>query len=234
MFIIPLTVTFRGVASGVQVKIDKYPDTCPQCHHAAEMRQIGAGHKSLVPNGTDRLEIIFQCPRELCQKFSIATYFRARSAVGDEIYSYYGSQPQQLKDGSFSPTIQKISPDFCQILNQAQKTEQQQWTMVAGPGYRKALEFLVKDYLCGLDPAKKETIQATQLGSLIANNIGHPKIKAIATRATWLGNDETHYLRKWVGKDLDDLKNLIELTVHWIEIEEHTKDVIEDMPEGKK
>ena len=38
---------------------------------------------------------------------------------------------------------------------------------------------------------------------------------------------------KWVGKDLD-LKNLIELTVHWIEIEEHTKDVVEDMPKGKK
>jgi len=227
-------VTCRGMGSGVQVKIDKYPDICPQCHHAAEMRQVGTGHKSVTPNSGDRLEIVIQCPRELCQKFSVATYFRALTTVGAENYSYHSSKPQQLKDRSFSLTILKISPDFCEIFNQAQKTEQQQWGMVAGPGYRKALEFLVKDYLCGLDPAKKETILATLLGNLIANHIDHPKIKAMATRATWLGNDETHYLRKWVGKDLDDLKNLIELTVHWIEIEEHTKDVVEDMPEGKK
>src|SRR4029077_20095301 len=123
---------------------------------------------------------------------------RAPSSVGAENYSYYYSKPQQLKDRTFSPTILKISPDFCEIFNQAQKTEQQQWGMVAGPGYRKALEFLVKDYLRGLDPTKKEIIQATILGNLIANNIGHPKIKAMAIRAAWLGNDETHYLRKWV------------------------------------
>ncbi|MGF6947536.1 hypothetical protein QF028_000029 [Neobacillus sp. B4I6] len=38
----------------------------------------------------------------------------------------------------------------------------------------------------------------------------------MAERAVWLGNDETHYVRKWDDKDLKDLKNLIDLTVYFI------------------
>ncbi len=53
-------------------------------------------------------------------------------------------------------------------------------------------------------------------------------------RAVWLGNDQTHYLRKWEDKDLADLKRLIQLTLHWIEMDELTKKTLEDMPEGKK
>jgi hypothetical protein len=56
----------------------------------------------------------------------------------------------------------------------------------------------------------------------------------MAARAAWLGNDETHYGRKWEGKDLTDLKKLISLTLNWIQAEELTQDVIADMPEGKK
>ena len=41
----------------------------------------------------------------------------------------------------------------------------------------------------------------------------------MAKRATWLGNDETHYFRKWEDKDLSDLKKLIEMTVHFISMD---------------
>lgn len=49
----------------------------------------------------------------------------------------------------------------------------------------------------------------------------------------WLGNDETHYVRKWEDKDLKDLKKLISLTIHWIEMDALTVEVIADMPDGK-
>ena len=44
-----------------------------------------------------------------------------------------------------------------------------------------------------------------------------PRLKQCAERATWLGNDETHYERKWIDRDVDDLKTLIRLTVNWVE-----------------
>jgi hypothetical protein len=65
-----------------------------------------------------------------------------------------------------------------------------------------------------------------------ATYIKSEQIKGIAKRAAWLGNDETHYVRKWEDKDLNDLKKLITLTLHWIEIETLTEEVIADMPEG--
>jgi hypothetical protein len=69
------------------------------------------------------------------------------------------------------------------------------------------------------------------LANCIATCIDDDKIKQMAKRAAWLGNDETHYVRKWADKDLNDLKNLISLTRHWIEMDQLTKDFVKDMPE---
>ena len=55
----------------------------------------------------------------------------------------------------------------------------------------------------------------------------------MATRASWLGNDETHYQRKWEDQDLEDLKKVLQLTVHWISMEELTESVIKKMPQGR-
>jgi hypothetical protein len=147
----------------------------------------------------------------------------------------------ELKSLAQTETISKISPDFCVIYDQAQKAEQYKLLLVAGPGYRKALEFLVKDYIIGQlkepDPqklaAEKAAVEKTLLGTCIKNYIKSDQIKEIAKRAAWLGNDETHYVRKWEDKDLNDLKKLISLTLHWIEVETLTLEVIANMPEGK-
>jgi hypothetical protein len=53
----------------------------------------------------------------------------------------------------------------------------------------------------------------------------------MAKRATWLGNDETHYVRTWEGKDLKDLKTLIRLTIHWVEMEAETERYEQEMQE---
>lgn len=92
---------------------------------------------------------------------------------------------------------------------------------ICGPGYRRALEFLIKDYLISLNPAISEEIKKLWLGKAI-EKIDSPKIKICAERAAWLGNDETHYVRKWEDKDIDNLKDLIDLAVMWID-SEHKK-----------
>ena len=60
------------------------------------------------------------------------------------------------------------------------------------------------------------------------------RIKEVAKRAAWLGNDETHYVRIWEEKDVSDLKQLINLTVRWIENEIETRQLLENMPDSKK
>ncbi len=222
--------TCRGTTAGV--RIDRFPDHCPLCHYGIEARYQKL---SCVTEGFDgRLELVFQCPREKCQSFFIARYLSTYRGAMSHYYTYRGSFPFEPFDIEFAESIEKISPDYCAIANQAQKAEQQGWTLVAGPGYRKALEFLVKDYLCRVRPTETEKIKTMQLGACIAAYVTNDRIKSTAARAAWLGNDETHYVRKWEDKDLDDLKKLISLTVHWIEMEEMTDSVVKEMPEGKK
>ena len=208
--------------------IDKFPDHCPICHAGIEPIKRDSIHFNAA---TRRLENVFRCPRERCQSLFIARYSPYSSHSSS--LNYCGSYPFERPDADFSEHIEQISPRFCKIQNEAQKAEQEGWKLIAGPGYRKALEFLIKDYLCIAQPENLERIKSVQLGACIANYVENEKVKAMAARAVWLGNDETHDSRKWEDKDLEDLKQLIGLTVHWIEMEAMTMSILKDMPEPK-
>lgn len=67
------------------------------------------------------------------------------------------------------------------------------------------------------------------MGNCIQENVQNENIKNVARRAVWLGNDETHYIRKWEDKDVNNLKHLIDLTVRWIENEIETERVLQEM-----
>lgn len=138
------------------------------------------------------------------------------------------------KEKSFSDIIKEVSLSFVSIYNQAFYAEQFSLNQICGVGYRKALEFLVKDYLMlNMGDTEKEVIKKKFLSNCIQDDVTDNRIKEVAKRATWLGNDETHYVRKWGEKDVTNLKATIDLTVRWIENEIATKRLLEDMPERK-
>ncbi|MCL6446104.1 MAG: hypothetical protein K6T83_22115, partial [Alicyclobacillus sp.] len=137
-----------------------------------------------------------------------------------------------FKSVKFSEHITELSPSFVEIYNQASEAEHHGLDQVAGPGYRKCLEFLIKDYV--IKRTEKDSVKREQLMSVIMNHIHHDRIKEIAKRAAWLGNDETHYERRWEDRDIQDLKKLINLVVHYIEMELEADQYEEAMPSGKK
>ncbi len=164
---------------------------------------------------------------------SVDIGIRLRHSQEFRSFSLTESVPQTVSSSKWSDTITKTSPEFVAIFREAEEAEQRRLKLVCGPGYRKALESLIKDYVIKLNPDKAEHIKKTFLGTCIKEFVTNDKVKKVAERAVWLGNDETHYLRKWEDKDLQDLKNLIALTVHWIDMEELTEAALRDMPEGK-
>lgn len=97
---------------------------------------------------------------------------------------------------------------------------------IAGIGYRKSLEFLIKDYLIHKFPEETEAIKSMALANCIANKVPIEKIRVVASRCAWLGNDEAHYVRKHNNRDLVDLKKLIEASVYWISMELVTEDAL--------
>lgn len=101
---------------------------------------------------------------------------------------------------------------------QAEIAESQRLYRICGVGYRKALEFLVKDYLRRKNPDDSDKILAEPLGSCI-RKLDDPRIKVLAERSVWIGNDETHYVRKHDDLDLEDMKRFIKAMLNYIESE---------------
>jgi hypothetical protein len=138
--------------------------------------------------------------------------------------------PSEPQPTTFEKVIVDLSPEFVRIYAQALAAEAHNLSEIAGPGYRKALEFLVKDYAISVNPNETINIRKMLLGIVIANYIKYDKVATLAARAAWLGNDETHYERKWIDKDLQDFKKLIIATVHFISMDRLVTDLPTDMP----
>lgn len=88
---------------------------------------------------------------------------------------------------------------------------------LCGIGYRKAIEFLVKDYAIHKFPDSEESILSATLGSCITNYIKDERLATLVRAATWLGNDETHYLRKHPDYTLKELKAFADAFITFID-----------------
>ena len=117
---------------------------------------------------------------------------------------------------AFDKHIEELSKSFVEIFNEAHSAEVYNLNNISGIGYRKALEFLIKDYCIYKNPNKENEIKSKLLGQVINDFIDSDKIKNLAKASTWLGNDETHYIRKFEDKDINDLKTFINATVNFI------------------
>lgn len=210
-----ITVSDKRGTGESTVEINTYPDICPICKKGMQpLFKYGCltnGRQDFDPK--DELQAVFQCTIGTCKTLFVGYYSEGYQ------YSFYledAFRLQYVKVVDFPETIQKISPRFKRIYNQAYIAEENKLDEIAGGGFRKALEFLVKDFLIHEDGKISEQVKKELLGASIGR-INDPNIKACASRASWLGNDETHYERKWEDKDIQDLKILIKLTVNWVE-----------------
>lgn len=198
----------------------KEPKICPICKHAIEPNIISNRFHGDIEKANPKFSIFSECPA--CNDSFISTYtlkFISRSSTG--IY-YFESQscsysaPNIPDIKSFDEKINNLSPLFVETYNQALSAESYNLSQIAGMGYRKALEFLIKDYCIFKNPDKKEEILKIFLGNCVDTYIDDSKIKSLAKVSVWLGNDETHYIRKFEDKDINDLKRFIDTTLYFI------------------
>lgn len=110
------------------------------------------------------------------------------------------------------------SPKFADLYNESLLAEMNGLTSICGMGYRKALEFLVKDFLISRAPDKEAEIGKKPLSQCI-KSIDNEKIRIVASRCAWLGNDQAHYKKKFEEFGLPDLKKLIDAVAYWISVE---------------
>jgi hypothetical protein len=219
---------------------DREPNVCPHCAHRVTPEELDW---SVAGFEQDQLECVFKCPNVECGHLFIATY-RAMpqdpSTDADRLgvalgfsrgrFNLVATWPIQIPKTDFSTEIAQVSSSFVDIYHQAEEAEARGLLQVCGLGYRKSVEFLIKDYCSGEHPSDEEEIKKLPLAQCISKYLHDSRIQASASRAAWLGNDEAHYVRKWAGKDISDLKVLIKLTCNWIESAILTKQYQDEMP----
>lgn len=118
--------------------------------------------------------------------------------------------------------VKTLSPRFVQIYEQALNAEHLNLDELAGMGYRKALEILIKDYAIEKNPDDAEKIKQRWLMSCIEDYVSNPNLQATARKTTILGNDQSHYERRSLAEDLIDLKKFLHATLLWMELEIET------------
>ena len=210
---------------------DATPDTCPLCHYGIEPRVIGSNIVERDSYEGHILQILYRCPRRDCQLSFIATYWKSRDDHGllKDTFTLRYTAPYRDQKPNIPDEIKALSENFTEIYAQAHSAEHYGLGQIVGVGYRKALEFLIKDFCISKDTDKAKEIKEKFLGACINEFVDDPNIKECARLATWLGNDETHYVRKWDDKDIKDLKILIELTMAWIRNHILTEQYLSDM-----
>jgi len=210
------------------------PEKCPLCHvvvHTGEPRTY------IFIGFVTEVQAVFRCPK--CENLFIGYYAPTETIDPDTHFDDEGYRlelkalrPRKPYLQDVSETINEISPNFVKIYSEALNAQEIGLGQICGPGFRKAFEYLIKDYakLNVKDDEQVKKIENIASSTVVNNYIGDSRIQEIAKRTLWLGNDETHYLRKWTEHDINDFVMLIRLTIHWIEMEALSKNYISGMP----
>ncbi|EOJ20315.1 DUF4145 domain-containing protein [Enterococcus faecalis] len=127
-----------------------------------------------------------------------------------------------LKFADISSEIQEKFPEFVKIMKQSQEAEDANLDQLAGMGYRKALEFLVTDFLLEYpqEGASEDWLKnpKTSLSSKIAK-LPKERTKNLSKAISFIGNDETHYSKRHPEQDVKSIKMFLKALISDIENE---------------
>ena len=192
------------------------PNICPHCHVT-----IDPSAKFFIASmDTDNKPCnisVWECSYSKCRRVFVVLY----KAIGgvpklDKFLNGYPKGPSwpkpilELHSGKTDGNGNLIQSRFILTYLQSLEAENLGLDELAGMGYRKAIEYLVKDWAIQNNPDKKEEIEKSWLAAVI-NTYYNGELKEILERASWLGNDQTHYNRLFEEFDIKVLKELIDL-----------------------
>ncbi len=210
---IPLLDTQGSTHGRYEVELPNY---CPWCKSNISPT-ILCSTPFDTSNRSLPMSLTLQCPS--CNNNFLQTYkviLMPNGYISELKMDNSKPMPETLFD--YPSEIDEISSEFSNIITQSSNAEALEYDHLAGIGYRKAIEFLVKDYLIKCKDKDESEISNQQLGKCISL-IDDTRINKLARAASWIGNDETHYVRKHVDKDVQDLKKFLHALTALVRLE---------------
>ncbi|WP_247926853.1 hypothetical protein [Streptococcus intermedius] len=193
-------------------------DVCPNCKRPTNPHLVNSSYFP-IDNDKTSLVLTFRCLgcRHFWTEEFIATRFEINSYTDGYDIDHINVIPNLPSDIPISDDVEMISPIGKQIYIQALKAEQEKLDHIAGIGYRKALEFFVKDFSIITNPDDEEKIIKMPLKQVIEEYINDEDLKTFALASTYIGNDEGHFYRKNPDKDLTHLKKYLHGFIYYME-----------------
>ena len=221
----------KGVASGYNLPDNNYIvqykeiSQCPVCK--ATIEPVVLAERVLPIRDSYGVRLALLCLCKVCTNSFVTQYSEDQAVLSnrkdypqDSLYfsllEY--SSPDKYVTVPIDKDITDLSPNFAESHIQAQQAEHYGLDQVAGLAYRKALEFLIKDFLARKNPEKRQIYENAFLGECIESHTENEYLKNAARGAMWLCEDQRYYLRHYEVIDINHLKKYIDATVHWIKM----------------
>lgn len=191
------------------------PTICPHCSVSIDAKILYA---ALLSDPEDEEESVVYALNfcSYCNKCFLSFH---QYNDNSDVFTFISSAPNAKSISNFSDNIANLSPKFVETYSDSLSAENSGLLSICGMGYRKALEFLVKDYIIHNNSNLASDIKKKPLAKCIVDHITDERLKKLATASAWIGNDETHYVRKHSNYDFKDLKIFINAFITYIDAE---------------
>lgn len=226
-----ITIKYPSTTTLSEAEFD-LDEFCPHCGKPGAHILYGTMTSKLFDNQINSVALFLKCSISECNKFHIQEFpFKKISdgsssivEVGTKIpYTYCVKLENKLP-----AVVNNTFPEFKDIYEQSLEAESQGLNQIAGVGFRKSIEFLIKEYVIHKNPDSSEEVKSKFLGKVINENLSEfPKIQALAKAAVWIGNDETHFVRVHDDKDIQDMKEFLTAAALFISAELKVEEALE-------
>lgn len=214
-----------------EIQLDP-PSICPVCGNSIAPKFIYSKIDGSSNSGFElsnlygtcyAAPLMYKCTHRDCGQYYLLNCIINYYAGKDSFVRWESNHYQPPVNIKFSDEITNMSPEFVATYTQAFKAEKWELDNISGMGYRRSLEFLVKDYLSEIETPKnkndeeysKDDIYQMSLSSAI-KLLPSQDLIDISKASAWLGNDESHTFKKWEEFDVSTLKEFIDSTVAFI------------------
>ena len=133
------------------------PNNCPHCGEIMTPDTHGNGDsQSSTSDKFINFGLLVRCTHLSCRKYYALEYIYNSQGRENKLKSYSYRPPIKV---DLPENIENVSPSFVEIYTQATKAEEEGLSQISGVGYRKSLEFLIKDYIIFLNPEIEESVK---------------------------------------------------------------------------
>jgi hypothetical protein len=202
--------------------IFQLPLVCPNCRSNAMFSITGKASADRDEEHVYTVEVPLHCTN--CKRATIARYEGEDTSLGLGLDEFEGlsvvfrhTVPVAPANRS-SAVLAKISPDFLKAFDEAEAASANGFEDLSGAGLRRALEFLVTDYVRAKHPTEVPDPN-TAVGNLIKHHFKVPEIQMLAEEALKAGHDYVHTQRR-TKRTLAEFRTLVLLISRFIEMQE--------------